>query len=59
MLPDSNQQSKTSSILLRGALPFLEGMVMWSMLSRWRSVIPLTPESSSNSATEPMQTIYT
>ena len=57
-LPDSNQQSKTSSILFRGALPFLEGMVMWSMLSRWRSVIPLTPESSSSSATDPMQTIF-
>src|SRR5277367_2299565 len=58
MLPDSNQQSKTSSILFRGAPPFLEGMVMWSMLSRWRSVIPLTPESSSSSATDPIQTTY-
>jgi hypothetical protein len=33
-LPDSNQQSNTSSTRRRTPLPFLEGMVMWSILSR-------------------------
>jgi len=56
-LPDSNQQSKTSSTRLRSPLPFLLGIVMWSILSRWRSVMPVTPDSSSSSATDEMQTI--
>lgn len=32
-LPDSNQQSNTSSTRFRSPLPCLEGMVMWSMFS--------------------------
>ena len=55
-LPDSNQQSKTSSMRLNCPLPFCDGMVMWSMLSLWRSVIPVTPERRSSSAIEPIQT---
>lgn len=56
-LPDSNQQSKTSSTRLRSPLPCLLGIVIWSILSRWRSVMPLTPESSSSCSIEEMQTI--
>lgn len=52
-LPDSNQQSKTSSIRLRIPFPWRDGMVIWSMLSLWRSVIPFTPDNVSNSSTEP------
>lgn len=37
-------------------LPCFDGIVMWSMLSRWRSVMPDTPESSSSSATDPTHT---
>lgn len=56
-LPDSNQQSNTSSTRFRFPLPFFEGMVMWSMLSRCRSVIPVTPDSSSSSLIEPIEMI--
>lgn len=57
-LPDSNQQSNTSSTRLSTPLPFCEGIVMWSILSRCRSVTPFTPESRSSSSTDPTQTIY-
>ena len=54
--PDSNQQSNTSSTRLRGGKegPRWLGMVMWSTLSRWRSVMPWTPLSSSSWAMEEM-----
>ena len=57
-LPDSNQQSNTSSTRFKSPLPCLEGMVMWSMLSRCRSLIPVTPDCFSSSATELIQTIW-
>lgn len=56
-LPDSNQQSKTSSTRFNTPLPCFEGIVMWSILSLWISVIPVTPDSVSSSSTEPMHTI--
>ena len=33
-------------------------MVMWSILSRWMSLIPVAPDNLSSSSTEPMHTIY-
>lgn len=56
-LPDSNQQSNTSSTRRRTPFPVLDGIVISSMLSRWRSLIPVRPESDSNSAIDPMHTI--
>ena len=55
-LPDSNQQSKTSSTRRSRPLPFFEGMVMPSIDSRWRSSSRPQPESSLSSAIEPTQT---
>src|SRR5256885_16441606 len=57
MLPDSNQQSNTSSMRRKTPLPRLLGIVMLSTLSLWMSVIsPLYPLLSFSSAILPMQT---
>lgn len=55
--PDSNQQSNTSSILFNKPFPCFDGIVMSSMKCLWMSVIPVFPESSSNSFTDPTTTI--
>lgn len=56
MDPLSNQQSKTSGILLKTPFPYFEGIVISSTNSLCRSLISPHPDSSYNSLIDPTQT---
>lgn len=56
ILPLSKQQSKVCEVNFRSHLHCFGGVVIPSIDSRWRSVIPLAPLGSSSAAIDLMHT---